>query len=172
MLSLLRWAVRGLATAAPSSSSTSLALPSASALAHARHRNIKVSPKKLNEIVRLVRGLSASEAIIQMQLCERRKSTVVQKCIQNAVNNAINNHGMALDRLFVKEAVVGRGQCTRMLMFHGRGRVGKRVKRRSHLTVKLAEQPFDPKERRIGSFGPTKSKMALTFRRLGVKRTL
>lgn len=92
-------------------------------VAFARHRNIALGTKKMDELARLVRGLSCEESIIQMSLSQKKHSVFVKKCIQNAVNNAVNNLGLDAQRLVVKEVLVSKGVDQKKVRYHGKGRL-------------------------------------------------
>ena len=107
----------------------------------ARHRNIQITPTKLNDICRLVRGLSAHEAIAQCKLSPKKKARLVGATIRNALTAGVNNFQMAADRLYVAECIVGAATHLKRVDYRAKGRIG--IKRRyfSHLTVLLKEQP-------------------------------
>eukprot|EP00466_Bigelowiella_natans_P004069 jgi/Bigna1/129386/aug1.9_g4094 len=119
----------------------------------AKSTNLPVSARKLNDIARPVRGLSCDEAIIQLKLSPKPKSSFVSRLIQNAKNNGIHNFNMDPDRLYVAEIQVGKGQQAKKLRYHGRGRMGIMTRYRSHLKVKVMEQPWQEGEIRIGRRG-------------------
>ena len=107
----------------------------------ARHRSIQITPTKLNDICRLVRGLAAHEAIAQCALAPKKKARLVGACIRAAVTAGVNNFQMSAERLYVAEAIVGAGAHLKRVEWKGRGKTG--IKRRyfSHLTIILKEQP-------------------------------
>ena len=81
-------------------------------------RNIRVSPQKLNLVAQSIRGIEASKAIANLTFSKKRISSEVKKVLQSAIANAENNHGLDVDKLFVKEAFVGKGIL--MKRFHAR----------------------------------------------------
>ena len=107
----------------------------------ARHRNIQITPTKLNDICRLVRGLAAHEAIAQCTLSPKKKARLVGACIRNAVTAGVNNFQMSSERLYVAEAIVGASTHLKRVQWKGRGKIGTRRRYFSHLTVILKEQP-------------------------------
>mmetsp|Transcript_31339 Transcript_31339/g.76447 ORF Transcript_31339/g.76447 Transcript_31339/m.76447 type:complete len:257 (-) Transcript_31339:278-1048(-) len=131
----------------------------------ARRKNIRISPRKLNEIARLVRGLSAEEALIQLRLSSRPKAKYIMDAIENAVNNGINNFNMDPTRLVVSEVLVGKGQYQKRQRWHARGRFGIMSRYYAHLQVKLREQSWEEGEERIGSKG-RKIKSVQEFKRI------
>jgi large subunit ribosomal protein L22 len=72
-------------------------------------RNLRVSPQKLNLVATMIRGLDVNKAIAALSFSRRRIADDVKKALQSAIANAENNHSLDVDRLFVKEAHVGKG---------------------------------------------------------------
>ena len=65
-------------------------------------KNIRTSPQKLNLVAQSIRGVGVSQAIASLTFSRRRISLDVKKVLQSAVANAENNHGLDVDKLFVK----------------------------------------------------------------------
>jgi hypothetical protein len=68
--------------------------------------NMKYSPKKLKERIRLVRGLSCQEALRQLKLTYKVKDRSIAEVIQNAVANAVHNHNLDKDKLVVSTFIL------------------------------------------------------------------
>lgn len=85
--------------APPANTHAAGAVPSTGA--NARHRNIRISPRKLNDLCRLVRGLPLEDAVAQMSLHRSPKAIYIRKCLQTARNNAVNNYNLNGGRLVV-----------------------------------------------------------------------
>ena len=83
--------------------------------------NLRVSPQKLNLVASMIRGQSAERALALLTFSKRRIANDVKKALQSAIANAENNHQLDVDRLFVKEAFVGKSLV--MKRFHARARV-------------------------------------------------
>jgi len=81
-----------------------------------------MSPKKLNVVAALIRGLSVEEASAQLSLLPKRGATVCSKLLSSAQANAVHNHGLEPTRLRVKLAVVNKGKYLRRVMYHARGK--------------------------------------------------
>src|ERR1700679_240682 len=81
---------------------------------------IRISPRKLNLVAQTIRGKNASVALAELTFSRRRIAQDVKKVLQSAIANAENNHQLDVDRLYVKEASVGR-ECG-MKRIHARGR--------------------------------------------------
>ena len=117
-------------------------------VARAVLRQAKGSPKKFNDVLRVIRGCSVSDALVQCALSPKKYADVVRKVILSAAANATNNHDLDRDKLFVAEAVVGKGTFLPRLSIHGRGRAGKMHRPRSHVTIVLEERETPPKKSR------------------------
>ena len=64
----------------------------------------------------------------------------MKKALQSAVANAENNHSLDVDRLYVKEAHVGKGLVMKRFKARARGRGSRILKPYSHLTIIVSEK--------------------------------
>ena len=103
-------------------------------------RNIRISPRKLNVVAGSIRGLSAEAALAELTFSKRRIARDVKKALQTAIANAENNHQLDVDRLFVKEATVGKSFVLKRFRARARGRVGRLKKPWSNLTLVVRER--------------------------------
>ena len=103
--------------------------------------NLRVSPRKLNLVAASIRGKAAQAALAELTFSRRRIAQDVKKVLQAAIANAENNHQLDVDRLYVKEASVGRAFVMRRFHTRGRGRSARIEKYFSHLTVVVRERP-------------------------------
>ena len=108
--------------------------------AYAVLRNLRVSPQKLNLVATMIRGMDAEKALAALTFSRRRISDDVKKAVQSAIANAENNHQLDVDRLFIKEASVGKAITMRRFRPRARGRTGRIRKPFSHLTVIVSER--------------------------------
>jgi large subunit ribosomal protein L22 len=102
-------------------------------------RGLRTSPRKLNLVVRMIRGKSAAAALAELTFSHRRIARDVKKVLEAAIANAENNHQLDVDRLYVKEATVGRAFVLRRFHTRGRGRSARVQKHFAHLTVVVRE---------------------------------
>ena len=97
--------------------------------------------RKLNLVAQLIRGRSAADALTQLSFNARRVSGDVRKVLQSSPwQNAENNHQLDVDRLFVKEATVGKTLVMKRIRPRARGRAGRILKPMSNLTVVVRER--------------------------------
>jgi large subunit ribosomal protein L22 len=104
-------------------------------------RAIRISPQKLNLVAQSIRGKTAAAAVAELTFSHRRIARDVKKVVQAAIANAENNHQLDVDRLYVKEATVGRAFVMKRFHTRGRGRSARIEKHFSHLTVIVRERP-------------------------------
>jgi large subunit ribosomal protein L22 len=101
---------------------------------------LKVSARKLNLVAQSIRGKPANAALAQLTFSRKRIARDVKKVLQAAIANAENNHQLDVDRLFVKEASVGRAFTLSRFHTRGRGKVAHIEKYFSNLTVIVEER--------------------------------
>ena len=105
-----------------------------------RLRNLRTSPIKLNLVAQMIRGSNVSKALSDLEFNTKRISNDVRKALQSAIANAENNHGMDVDRLYVKEAYVGKALVMKRWRPRARGRAARILKPFSHLTIVVSER--------------------------------
>lgn len=101
---------------------------------------MRTSPQKLNLVAQLIRGKSADRALADLTFSKRRIAGEVKKVLQSAIANAENNHQLDVDRLYVKEATVGKQFTVKRIRPRARGRAARIVKPFSNLTVIVRER--------------------------------
>ena len=104
------------------------------------YRNLRSSPRKINDILRSIRGKKADIALRNLQFSEKRVSKEISKTIKSAVANAENNNQLDIDNLFIKEAYVGKGMVMKRYRPRARGRAGEIKKPFSNLTIIISEK--------------------------------
>lgn len=102
-------------------------------------KNIKQSPKKINLVAALVRGMRVEDALLQLQVTVKRASKTVYQVINSARANAAHNHGLDPERLLVAEAFVGKGYFKKRVSYHAKGKSGIRVRPECRLTIVVRE---------------------------------
>ena len=107
-------------------------------------RMLRISPQKLNLLAQLIRGKKVSTALADLEFSRKRIARDVRKCLESAIANAENNHQLVVDRLYVKEASVGRAFAMRRFHARGRGRAAGVDKYFSNLTVVVREREERP----------------------------
>ena len=103
-------------------------------------RNLRISPQELHLVATMIRGMAANKALAALSFSRRRIANDVKKALQSAVANAENNHSLDVDRLYVKEAHVGKGLVMKRFKARARGRGSRILKPYSHLTIIVSEK--------------------------------
>lgn len=103
-------------------------------------RAIRVSPQKLNLVAETIRGKKAAEAVNELAFSRRRIAGDVKKALESAIANAENNHQLDVDRLYVKEAFVGKSFVMKRFRARARGRGSRILKPFSNLTIVVRER--------------------------------
>jgi large subunit ribosomal protein L22 len=108
--------------------------------ARAYSKVMRTSPQKLNLVAQMIRGKAADRAVADLTFSKRRIAGEVRKVLQSAIANAENNHQLDVDRLYVKEATVGKTFVVKRFRARARGRAGRIIKPFSNLTVVVRER--------------------------------
>ena len=108
--------------------------------ARAIAKYIRISPRKVREVVDLIRGKDVREALAILKYTPRRASVPVAKVVQSAAANAEHNYEMNKDSLYVAECYVDQGPTIKRFQPRAMGRADLLRKRTSHITVVLKEK--------------------------------
>ncbi len=108
----------------------------------AKLRHLQASPQKVRLVVDLIRGRDVEEAVSILKHTKKRAAQPVEKLVRSAVANAENrDEDLDLDRLYVKEIFVDGGPVLKRIWFTTMGRAFRKLKRQSHVTIKLDTHP-------------------------------
>lgn len=83
---------------------------------------LRVSPYKANQVVSMVRGMSAFKAMRALDFCSKRIASDISKLIRSAMSNAENNFGADVDLLHVSEIWIGRATPMKRTRWRAKGR--------------------------------------------------
>ena len=103
------------------------------------NRNIRSSPRKINTLLKNIRGKKADIAIRDLSFVRQRIAFDIKKTVQSAVANAENNYQFDIDNLYVKEAYVGKSIVLKRFRARAKGRASGIKKPYSNLTIILTE---------------------------------
>ena len=103
-------------------------------------KNLRISSQKLNLVLGMIRRQKADVALSKLQFSKKRISKDVEKALKSVISNAENNHSLDIDKLYVKEAFVGKGIVMKRFHARARGRWARILKPFSHLTIILSEE--------------------------------
>ena len=112
--------------------------------ARARSRFIRMSPRKVRQVIDLIRGRSVDESMHTLQFVARAAKKPVEKTLRSAVANMFSNtkEGAQLETsdLYVKEAFVDEGPTMKRFRARAMGRATTVRKRTSHITIVVGER--------------------------------
>ena len=104
------------------------------------NKMIRTSSQKLNLIVKDIRKKDINSALNILKFSNKRVSKEVLKTLNSAVANAENNKNLDIDKLFVKEAFVGKSLRMKRFRPMSKGRAFQIIKPFSRLTLVLEER--------------------------------
>ena len=108
--------------------------------AQAIGKSLKTSIQKANLVLSTIRGKKAEDALSLLSFSRKRISEQVSKILKSAISNAENNHQLDIDKLYVKEASVGKSMVLKRFRPRARGRSGKILKPFSRVRILVEEK--------------------------------
>jgi len=106
--------------------------------AKSKQRYIKMPARKIRRIINEVRGKKVDEAINILRFMPYSAARVVEKNLLCAAANAFEKWNVASDALTVTEIYADEGPTYKRVRPRAQGRMYRRLKRTSHLTVKVS----------------------------------
>ena len=103
------------------------------------NRNVRSSPRKVNLLLKFIRGKKADIAIRDLSFARKRIAFDIKKTVQAAVANAENNNQFDIDNLYIDEAYVGKSIVLKRFRARAKGRAAGIKKPYSNLTIILSE---------------------------------
>jgi len=110
------------------------------------NKNVRSSARKINNLLKNIRGKKADIAIRDLSFARQRIAHDIKKTLQSAVANAENNNQYDIDNLYVKEAYVGKSIVLKRFRPRAKGRASAIKKPYSNLTIILSEHKKIKKE--------------------------
>jgi len=111
--------------------------------ARAKARYLRMSPRKVRQLVNLVRGKNVELALNMLHFTRKRAALPVEKTLRSAVANMMSkpeaNRRIAPDALFVSEAFVDGGFTMKRFRAGSMGRASRIRKRSCHITIVVSD---------------------------------
>ena len=104
------------------------------------NRNVRSSPRKVNLLLKHIRGKKADVAIRDLSFARQRIAFDIKKTVQSAVANAENNYQYDIDNLYITEAYVGKSIVLKRFRARAKGRASGIKKPYSNVTIILTEK--------------------------------
>ena len=108
--------------------------------ARAYLRYARISPRKVQIVLDLIRNQSAEKAMAILRHTPKAASELLEKLLKSAIANAENNHNMDKTKLYVAECFVCPGPIMKRIRPRAQGRAFRVLKRSSHITLVLKEK--------------------------------
>ena len=103
------------------------------------NRNVRSSPRKVNNLLKGIRGKKVDTVIRNLSFARQRIAFDIKKTVQSAVSNAENNYQYDIDNLYIKEAYVGKSLVLKRFRARAKGRASGIKKPYSNITIILSE---------------------------------
>ncbi len=100
----------------------------------------RISPRKVQIVLDLIRGKDVETAMGILYNKPRAASELLIKLLKSAVANAENNFHMDGSKLYVSECFVCPGPTLKRIMPRAKGSADRILKRTSHITVAVQER--------------------------------
>ena len=113
------------------------------------NKNVRSSPRKINILLKNIRGKKADIVIRDLSFARQRIAFEIKKTVQSAIANAENNNQYDIDNLYIKEAYVGKSIVLKRFRPRAKGRASGIKKPYSNLTIILSEN-INRKEKFMG----------------------
>lgn len=101
---------------------------------------VRISPRKARLAAGLIRGLSVTEASVQLMFSNLKAGRLLKKTLDSAVANAETQHDIRREDLKVHEVRVDAGPTLKRAKPKNRGGRHPIMKRTSHFTVIVSNQ--------------------------------
>lgn len=108
--------------------------------ARASLRNARISPRKVQIVLDLIRGKDVETAMAIIDNTPKAACEYLKKLLNSAVANAVNNFGMDSDSLYISECHVGPGPIMKRIQPRAQGRAFRINKRTSNVTLVVKER--------------------------------
>jgi len=113
----------------------------------AKDNMVRTSPIKLSLLVNSIVNMKVSSAANQLQFSPKRISKIILKVLNSAIANAENNKQLDIDKLFVKEAFVGKSLRMKRWRPRAKGRAASIIKPFCKVTIVVEERSNNEKEK-------------------------
>ena len=114
-------------------------MPKNENIVKAINRNVRCSSRKINLLLKNIRGKKAETVIRDLSFARQRIAHDIKKTVQSAIANAENNNQYDIDNLYVKEAYVGKSLVLKRFRARAKGRASGIKKQFTNLTIILSE---------------------------------
>lgn len=109
-------------------------------IAHAKGRFLRVSPRKVRRVTRLLKGLPAHRAQALLEHLPKGAAKTVAKVLKSAVANATRDGSWTVEQLVISKVLTDGGPSLKRYRAGAMGRAMPILKRMTHLRIELDSQ--------------------------------
>jgi large subunit ribosomal protein L22 len=106
----------------------------------AKAKFVRVSPRKANRILALLRNKSVTDNMNLLKALPHDAAEIIYKVLKSATANAVENNKLEEDKLIVTQAFSGQAAIMKRYQPMSKGRAGAIQKKLSHITIAVAEK--------------------------------
>ena len=104
-------------------------------------RYVRISPRRARDVIRLIQGKTAEEALNILAFTPKKAGAIALKVLYSAIANAVNkDKETKTEGLIVRNAYVGEGPVFKRFHSRAMGRVNAIQHRTSHIYIVLGEK--------------------------------
>ena len=101
--------------------------------------SVRISPLKVRDVARNIRGLKAEEAMNLLRFIPRKAARLLAKTLHSAMANAENNNNLSAGGLYVSKVLVDEGPAIKRFKPVSRGSAHKFKKRTTIIKIVLSD---------------------------------
>ena len=102
---------------------------------------VRVSPQKVRMLTDAIKGKPVEAGLNMLKFMPQKAAAIVEKVVRSAAANADQMPDVDVDTLVIRNLIVDQGPTLKRFRARARGRGSRILKRTSHITVILAEEP-------------------------------
>lgn len=121
-------------------------------------RYIRITPRKFRQIIPLVKGRKAEDALALLYSVKKGASKHAIELLKSAIANAGRMQGIDVSRLYVSRLVADNGPILKRFRAASMGRASEIRKHTSHITIELDVLPETVSETGVADSGAKHSK--------------
>lgn len=111
----------------------------------ARLNRYRRSAQKVRELFPVIKGMDATEALLQLEYSKRGDALDIKKLLESAVANATNNFKLNKEDLFVENIIAEEGRTMKRWRPRAYGRAARILKRTCDIIITLEEKEKEEK---------------------------
>ena len=104
------------------------------------NKNVRSGARKANLVLKFIKGKKADIAIRDLEFTRKKVADDIKKTVKSAIANAENNNQLDIDKLYIKEAFVGKSLVMKRFRPRAKGRASPIKKPFSRITIILSEK--------------------------------